>query len=51
MAGVLALSVVVALALVGVVPDNGGHAWHAIESALNSAVSGVTTNNGGHAWH
>jgi hypothetical protein len=48
-AGVLALGVVAALALVGVAPD-GGHAWiDSIQTAMNCAVDKVSP-TGGHAW-
>ncbi len=50
-AGVLALAAVIALALVGVVPDGGTHAWHSIQTAMNSVVDTVKQNGGTHAWH
>lgn len=48
-AGVLALAVIAAFALVGISPD-GGHAWiDSIKTAMSSAVDKITP-TGGHAW-
>jgi hypothetical protein len=49
-AGVLALGMVVALALVGVSP-NGAYAWHSIQTAMNSVSDVVVKSNGAYAWH
>lgn len=48
-AGVLALSITAALAVIGVAPD-GGHAWHSIQVAMSAAADGINI-TGGHAWH
>lgn len=49
-AGVVALAVTVALAVVGVAPD-GGHTWiESIQSAVREAVTGGPNPTGGHTW-
>lgn len=49
-AGVLSFAVAVSLAFVGVVQD-GGYAWHSIETAIDSVMSGTPVQSGGYAWH
>jgi hypothetical protein len=49
-AGVLALGMAVALAVLGVTP-NGGHAWlQPIQHVVSSTVDKVSIPTGGHAW-
>lgn len=48
----VALAAIVVLALVGIAPENGTHAWHSIQVALNSVVNNVEIHeHGTHAWH
>ena len=49
-AGVLALGIAVVLTIVGVSP-NGAHAWHSIQTAMNSVSDVVAKPSGAYAWH
>lgn len=48
-AGVLALGVTAALAVMGAHPE-GAHAWYSIQTALTSTVDSVRS-AGAHAWY
>ena len=49
-AGVLALAIALALAILGAQPD-GGHLWiHSIQNALGVSASSVSHPTGGHLW-
>lgn len=47
--GTLALGVTLALAVVGIAPDQSGHLWHSIQMGIKDAVEGVPKS--GHLWH